>query len=52
MQILGIGPGPLVGEIIKALEKAQPEGRVSTREEAGEFIKGYYESLKQGGSYE
>jgi len=52
MQILGIGPGPLVGEIKKALEKAQLEGRVSTREEAVEFIKGYYESLKQGGSYE
>ncbi len=52
MQILGIGPGPLVGEIKKALEKAQLEGRVSTREEAVEFIKGYYESLKQGGSCE
>ena len=52
MQILGIGPGSLVGEIKKALEKAQLEGRVSTREEAVEFIKGYYESLKQGGSCE
>ncbi|MFN3598697.1 MAG: HDIG domain-containing metalloprotein [Aquificaceae bacterium] len=44
IQILGIGQGPLVGKIKKALEEAQMDGKVSTREEAIEFVKNYYKS--------
>ncbi|MFN4013500.1 MAG: HDIG domain-containing metalloprotein [Aquificaceae bacterium] len=49
MQILGIGPGPLVGKVKEALERAQLEGKVSTREEAVEFIKSCYGGSKQEG---
>ncbi|MFN3869868.1 MAG: HDIG domain-containing metalloprotein [Aquificaceae bacterium] len=44
MQTLGIGQGPLVGRIKKALEEAQMEGKVNTKEEAIEFVKNYYEN--------
>jgi poly(A) polymerase len=39
MEILGIGPGPKVGEIKRALEQAQWEGIVKTKEEAINFVK-------------
>lgn len=48
MELLGIGQGPLVGRIKKALEEAQLEGRVQTREEAVEFVRSYYKSLSEG----
>ncbi len=38
MEILGIGPGPKVGEIKRALEQAQWEGIVKTKEEALNFV--------------
>lgn len=41
MELLSIPPGPLVGEIKRALEEAQLEGKVSTREEAIDFVKNY-----------
>ncbi len=47
MQALGLNQGPIVGRIKKALEEAQLEGKVKTKEEALEFIKSYYESLKE-----
>jgi len=47
MQTLGIAQGPLVGKLKKALEEAQFEGKVKTKEEALEFIKAYYKSLKE-----
>ncbi|MEJ7553883.1 MAG: HDIG domain-containing metalloprotein [Aquificaceae bacterium] len=47
MQTLGIAQGPLVGKLKKALEEAQLEGKVKTKEEALEFIKAYYKSLKE-----
>lgn len=34
MQVLGIGPGPLVGRILGALGEAQAGGDITTREEA------------------
>ncbi|MCX8164018.1 MAG: HD domain-containing protein [Aquificaceae bacterium] len=43
MELLGIGQGPEVGMIKKALEEAQMEGRVKTKEEAKKFVL----SLKQ-----
>ncbi|MFN7064716.1 MAG: HD domain-containing protein [Aquificaceae bacterium] len=42
MQVLGIGPGPFVGEIKKALEEAQIEGKVRTKEEAVEFVRHHF----------
>ncbi len=39
MEILGVGPGPKVGEIKRALEQAQWEGIVKTKEEAINFVK-------------
>ncbi|MDW8067133.1 MAG: HD domain-containing protein [Aquificaceae bacterium] len=47
MRMLGIGPGPLVGKIKKALEDAQLEGKVSTKEEAVEFVKEYFRNLQE-----
>jgi tRNA nucleotidyltransferase/poly(A) polymerase len=38
--IAGINPGPRVGELKHALLEAELEGRVTTREEAGDFIRG------------
>ncbi|MCS6876536.1 MAG: HD domain-containing protein [Aquificaceae bacterium] len=43
MELVGIGPGPEVGRIKRALEEAQIEGRVKTKEEAIDFVL----SLKQ-----
>jgi len=39
MELLGIKPGKLVGELKRHLEEAQLEGLVKTKEEAIEFIK-------------
>ncbi len=38
MEILGISPGPLVGQILRAVKEAQVEGVVSNREQALTFI--------------
>ncbi|NPA32955.1 MAG: CCA tRNA nucleotidyltransferase [Aquificae bacterium] len=45
MKELGIKPGKLVGEIKRALEEAQLEGRVKTREEALKYAREVYEKL-------
>ena len=37
MELLSIPPGPLVGEVLRALVEAQSEGRITTREEARKF---------------
>ncbi len=39
METLGIGPGPLVGEILDRVEAARIEGRISNRQEALVFIR-------------
>ncbi len=36
---LGLKPGPLFGQILKAIEEAQLEGRIHTHEEAIDFVK-------------
>lgn len=47
MELLNIPQGPTVGLIKKALEEAQMEGLVKTKEEAVRFIKDYYKRLEQ-----
>jgi len=49
MNLLGIPQGRMVGEIKKRLLEAQIEGRVKTREEAVEFVKGTYADLLRAG---
>ncbi|MFW6158899.1 MAG: HD domain-containing protein, partial [Planctomycetota bacterium] len=45
---MGFAPGPLFGEILTAVEDAQLEGRVRTREQAIEFVhRGYGERRSQ-----
>ncbi len=39
MSILGVGPGPRIGAVLEALELARLEGKVSTREEAEEWVR-------------
>lgn len=39
MEALGIGPGPLVGRALRALEEAQAAGEISSREEASNYLK-------------
>jgi tRNA nucleotidyltransferase/poly(A) polymerase len=39
MEILGVGPGAVVGEALKALHDAQIKKEVTTKEEAKEFLK-------------
>lgn len=39
MDLLGIPPGPPVGEVLRKLEEAQSEGRVRDREEALRFVR-------------
>ncbi len=48
MELLGLEPGPLVGQLKKALEEAQFSGEVKNKEEAIEFLRAYYKSLKEG----
>jgi tRNA nucleotidyltransferase (CCA-adding enzyme) len=42
LMALGHSPGPRVGEILRALEEAQLEGRVQTRDEALRFVAEHY----------
>ena len=39
MKILGLSPGPMVGQVLGALLEAQTEGKVNNREEAVAFVK-------------
>ncbi|HOP39738.1 MAG TPA: hypothetical protein PLI53_01715 [Geobacteraceae bacterium] len=38
MELLGIGPGPRLGEVLETLREAESTGRVTTEREAREFI--------------
>ena len=42
-------PGPMIGDVLEALRESQAEGRVSSREEAFEFVKGYIENNLERG---
>jgi len=39
MQVLGLGPGPQIGELLEAVREAQADGLVWTREEALAFLR-------------
>ncbi len=41
MELKGLKPSPMLGEIIKALQESQLNGDVSTKDEAIEFVKMY-----------
>ena len=41
MQALQLPPGPVVGELLTAIQEAQAEGQVTTREAALQFAKHY-----------
>ena len=38
LQAMGFRPGPLFSEILRALEDAQLEGQIRTREEAEDYV--------------
>jgi hypothetical protein len=38
MDAFGLGPGPLIGELLEAVREAQAAGRIETREEALAFV--------------
>jgi poly(A) polymerase len=42
MELLGIGPGPKVGEVLAFLLDEQIEGRITTKEEAVEAVRGKF----------
>lgn len=42
MNILNIKPSPVLGKIISALEEAQLEGKVVTKDEAVKYVKSYF----------
>jgi poly(A) polymerase len=42
MELLGIGPGPKVGEVLDFLLEEQLEGRIATKEEATEAVRGRF----------
>ena len=46
MNLLGIKPSPLVGQILEQLVKAQLEGRVKNQKEAESFVKSFYGKLR------
>jgi len=48
MAVAGIGPGPMVGRILKELREAQLEGRITTREQAIEMLKRLARSTARG----
>jgi poly(A) polymerase len=50
LQEMGFRPSPLFSEILQALEDAQLEGQIQTREEAKEYVLGKYGSKKQRAS--
>ena len=41
MELLGIPPGPRVGELLEAVREAQAEGHVRTPDDAREFLRNY-----------
>ena len=46
MKVLNIPPGPVVGRILREVEEAQAEGKITTREEALNYIKIIYNQIR------
>lgn len=46
--VLGLKPGPRIGELLEAVQTAQLEGEVTTRAQAFELLKSLEPSLKEG----
>lgn len=46
MELLGIGPGPIVGEILNALSEAQEFKEVTDAAQAEAFVRSYWDSKK------
>ncbi len=45
-QIFRLPPGPIIGKLLDALEEAQVEGRIVSKQQAIEFVRGLLESEK------
>jgi poly(A) polymerase len=50
LQAMGFRPSPLFSQILQALEDAQLEGQITTREEAQEYVLGEYGTKKREAS--
>jgi poly(A) polymerase len=50
LQSMGFQPGPLFSQILQALENAQLDGQITTREEAEEYVLGKYGSKQRKAS--
>src|SRR2546425_687971 len=48
LQAMGFRPGPLFAQILRALEDGQIEARISTRQEAEEYVLSNFGSRKRG----
>jgi poly(A) polymerase len=48
-RIFSLSPGPLIGKSLDALEEAQVEGAVSTRDEAVSWLKAWFDSNEGAG---
>jgi len=48
LQAMGFRPGPLFAQILRALEDGQLEARISTRQEAEEYVLSNFGSKKRG----
>ncbi len=48
LQAMGFRPGPLFAQILRALEDGQLEARISTRQEAEEYVLSNFGSRKRG----
>ncbi len=46
-KIFGIEPGPIIGKILKAVEQAQIERNISSKDEACEFVKRWLKQCNQ-----
>jgi poly(A) polymerase len=44
---LGFTPGKIIGDILRALEDEQMEGRISTPDEAKQFVENYRQKLSR-----
>ena len=46
MNIFGLSPGPLIGELLESLREAQAAGEIATREAALDYIRSQFKQRK------